>query len=209
MRMRSPPWRDDALEMGGGPLGRPLPGERERRRPAPRRPSRATSAGSRARSHHPVRQQRPTSPCGTRNPVSPWRTVSRSPGLSEASAGVPHAAASTLEMPHPSLGLGSTTAHAERSRRRFSSSDTKPRNRTAPSSPSCRARRSSRGRSSPVPAISSTTSGPARASQRERPQRDIHSFITLQAANVQERGPRGARRRRIGAVPASRRSPDR
>src|SRR5439155_397977 len=68
-----------------------------------------------------------SSPCGTRNPVSPWRTDSRSPGLSEASAGVPHAAASTLEMPHPSFWLGSTTAHARRSKRRFSASGTNPR----------------------------------------------------------------------------------
>src|SRR5678815_1132192 len=91
----------------------------------PAAPSRSTSAGSLASST--IRAARaPTSPCGTRYPLCPWRTESRSPGLSEATLGVPHAAASTTVIPHPSLGEGNMFAHVERNSRSFSASLTNP-----------------------------------------------------------------------------------
>ena len=69
----------------------------------------------------------------------PARTESRRPGLSEAIDGVPQAAASMIVMPHPSLGDGKTFAHAVRKSRSFSSSLTKPRNRTASDCPAAAA----------------------------------------------------------------------
>src|SRR2546427_465012 len=83
--------------------------------------------------------------------------------------GVPQAAASMFAIPHPSFGLGKTTAQAWRNNRCFSSSGTYPRNRTASFSPSSVARRSRRGRSSPCPQMSNVTSArAARAIARAR-----------------------------------------
>jgi hypothetical protein len=64
----------------------------------------------------------------------------------EATTGVPHAAASRLVIPHPSFGDAKTSAQARRSRRSFSSSLTRPRNRTRSPRSSDAARRSRAGR---------------------------------------------------------------
>ena len=89
----------------------------------------------------------------------PSRTESRSPGESEASDGVPQAAASITVMPHPSFGEGNTFATAPRKSASLVASSTKPRKRTASPSPRVAASASSRGRSSPLPAMSSVRSG--------------------------------------------------
>ena len=115
-----------------------------------------------------------------------WRTLSRRPGLSEAMDGVPHAAASTTVIPHPSLGEGNTFAHAPRNSDTFRSSLTKPRKVTASCCPSRTTRRSSSGRKSPVPAMSSRRSGRVRARQRQRFDRQSYPFITLEPSHVQE-----------------------
>ena len=68
------------------------------------------------------------------------------PGLSDASDGVPQAAASMTVIPHPSFGDGKTLAHAPRIRSILRSSLTNPWKVTARSSSSRAASRSSSGR---------------------------------------------------------------
>jgi len=86
------------------------------------------------------------SPCGTRKPVSPSRTLSRMPGELEATTGVPQAAASMLVIPHPSLGEANSSDQARRSNATFWASSMKPRNRTRAVRSSEATSRSSSGR---------------------------------------------------------------
>ena len=77
-------------------------------------------------------------------PVWPCTTESRSPGTSNATAGVPRIAASATTIPQPSINAGCMSSQAAHSSRCFSCSDTRPVNTTpGPSSAS------SRGRSGP------------------------------------------------------------
>ena len=150
------------------------------------RPSRATSPGSAARSSMRCAHAG-ISPCGTRKPVSPSRTDSLRAELSEASAGVPQAAASTFEIPHPSLVLASTTAQARRIRRRFSSSDTNPRKRTASATPSVRGEQLEPRPIVSLPRDLEREIGSVPPGRRQGPQDRLHSFVPLQAPDEQER----------------------
>src|SRR5262245_55660925 len=120
-------------------------------------PSRARNAGSpstRARAC----ARAATSPGGTRSPVSPSRTASRSPGASVVTAGVPHAAASSTVRPHPSFSEAEAITCEVWRRRTFSSSLTKPRSSTR--SPMPRAMTRARTASVPVPVPATTRRTP-------------------------------------------------
>ena len=108
----------------------------KRRAPAPSaRPAAGAPASSSIRPRQRPRRRR-AAPGSRSRRGAPSRA---SPGLSEASDGVPHAAASTTVMPQPSLGDGKTFAQARRSSAIFSSSLTKPWNATALGEPQLRA----------------------------------------------------------------------
>ena len=124
-----------------------------------------------------------------------WRTESRSPGLSDASDGVPHAAASTTVMPHPSFGEGNRLAQAARNSASFRASLTKPWNvdgiRLAElGGEPLELRPVVAGARDVEPQL-----GPGPACDRQRLDRQPYSFITLEPSHVQEPRLRGARLR--------------
>jgi hypothetical protein len=140
-----------------------------------------------------------TSPWGTRTPVSPFRTESRSPGASLATVGVPHPAASRFAIPHPSLGEVRTWTQERRNSSSFSASDTNP-SKTATSIPQPQAP----GEGLEGPPVVSLPRHHQAPDPRLRPgagqglEDQVHPLVPLEAPQVEEGGlgesaPRGAR----------------